>query len=180
MDDLAKEVGISKKTIYAHFANKTELVAASTMYLFETINEGISKIVNKALNPIAELIRIKEFAMELLKNEQSSPLYQLQTYYPTIHDKLKSKQLEIVESCISNNIERGIASGLYRKEINTDFISRIYFSGITGIKDLELFPASLFKPHKLIELFLSYHFRAICTTKGLKTYTSLIKQKTNQ
>lgn len=180
MDDLAREMGISKKTIYTHFPNKTALVSACTMHLFETINHGISLILNQHLNPIAELINIKEFVMTHLKNEQSSPQYQLQKYYPKIHDQLKFKQLAIMESCVIDNLTRGIQQSIYRKDINLEFISRIYFTGMNGIKDLALFPTAQFSVKKLMELYLSYHLRAICTDKGLETYLSLTKQNMHQ
>ena len=46
MDDIASEMGISKKTIYVHFKNKTKLVEAVTFYLFATICTGIDSICN--------------------------------------------------------------------------------------------------------------------------------------
>ncbi|MGI9550098.1 MAG: TetR/AcrR family transcriptional regulator, partial [Aurantibacter sp.] len=82
MDDLAREMGISKKTIYSHFENKTHLVEACTLHLFNTISQGIDYICSLGKNPIEELYEIKKFAMLHLKDEKSSPQYQLQKYYP--------------------------------------------------------------------------------------------------
>ena len=77
MDDLANEMGISKKTIYAHYENKTKLVTESTMYLFNVISQGIDQISSLKKNPIEELYDIKKFVMLHLKDEKSSPQYQL-------------------------------------------------------------------------------------------------------
>uniref|UniRef100_UPI003563392F TetR/AcrR family transcriptional regulator n=1 Tax=Mariniflexile sp. TaxID=1979402 RepID=UPI003563392F len=55
MDDIANTLGISKKTIYVHFSNKTKLVEAVTYELFETVCEGIDGICNTSKNPIQEL-----------------------------------------------------------------------------------------------------------------------------
>ena len=82
MDDIASEMGISKKTIYLHYNNKDQLVEASTMHLFETISGGIDQICSLENNPIEELFLIKDFVMKNLKNESTSPIYQLQKYYP--------------------------------------------------------------------------------------------------
>ena len=82
MDDIANEIGISKKTIYAHFDTKTKLVEAVTFYLFNMISNGIDEINARKLNAIEELFAVKSFIGEHLKDEKSSPFYQLQKYYP--------------------------------------------------------------------------------------------------
>ena len=81
MDDIASEMGISKKTIYVHFPNKTKLVEAVTFTLFEMICDGIDGICSTSNNPIEELYAIKLFVMKHLKNEKTSPQYQLKKYY---------------------------------------------------------------------------------------------------
>ena len=98
MDDIANELGISKKTIYVHFPNKTKLVEAVTFHLFDTICTGIDSICENAPNPIEELYSIKMYVMKHLKNEKTSPQYQLKKYYPLIHAELKMKQFEKTKS----------------------------------------------------------------------------------
>ena len=61
MDDLAQEMGISKKTIYSHFKNKTELVQQTAMTMSDIITCGIDDIVGLRKNPIEELYEIKRF-----------------------------------------------------------------------------------------------------------------------
>ncbi len=73
MDDIANELGISKKTIYQHYGTKDDLVRATTIYLFETISAGIDEICAVNKNPIEELFEIKEYVLRNLKNEDSSP-----------------------------------------------------------------------------------------------------------
>ena len=92
MDDIAAELGVSKKTIYNHFSNKTALVNEVTNSVFEIVCEGIDLICSKEENPIDELYEIKRFSMDYLKNEKTSPQYQLQKYYPKIYMSLKIKQ----------------------------------------------------------------------------------------
>jgi AcrR family transcriptional regulator len=94
MDDIANAIGISKKTIYQYFENKTKLVEATTLHMFDTISHGIDCICELNKNPIEEVYEIKKFVMTHLKDEKSSPQYQLQKYYPKISGTLKEKQLE--------------------------------------------------------------------------------------
>jgi hypothetical protein len=174
MDDIAHEMGISKKTIYAHYANKTQLVEDTTMHLFCSISEGINTICALKKNPIQELYEIKKFAMLHLKDEKSSPQYQLQKYYPKIHRILRQKHFAVMQECVIDNIQRGMEQGIYRENLNIDFVSRIYFFGVTSIKDHTLFPNELFPTAALMDDYLEYHLRGIITPKGREILNNII------
>ena len=180
MDDIASEMHISKKTIYSHFNNKTKLVEAATFRVFETISNEINCICELQKNPIEELYEIKKSVMLHLKNEKTSPHYQLCKYYPEINESLKKKQFELMQACVVNNFERGIEMGLYRTNLNEEFVSRIYFLGITGIKDENLFPTNVFTKTKIMDNFLEYHLRGIITKEGLYTLNTIIKNNINE
>lgn len=179
MDDIANEMGISKKTIYAHFKNKTQLVEEVTSQVFENICEGIDCICSLNKNPIEELYEIKKFVMHQLKNERSSPQFQLQKYYPEIHANLKLRHYEKMSECTMSNLRRGVDMGLYRENINIDFVSKIYFIGVNGIKDEQFFPTSEFPKMDLFEEYLEYHLRGIVTKDGLQTLNKFIKTTAN-
>lgn len=174
MDDLANEMGISKKTIYNHFKNKTELVEDCTTHLFDTVSCGIDQILSLGKNPIEELYEIKKYVMQHLKNEKSSPQYQLQKYYPRIHESLKCRQFDVMKECVVDNIKRGIALGIYRENINVEFVARIYFAGGSIIKDQSLFPPEQFSVAGLMDDYLEYHLRGIVTPEGRKILNNII------
>lgn len=174
MDEIARDLGISKKTIYAHYANKTKLVEATAIHVFEKISAGIQAIREEQNDPIEEMYAIKNFACTHLKNERSSPQFQLKKYYPKIFETIRSKQQQVMEAQITQNLERGIAAGIYRKDLHLPFTSRIYFVGLLGIKDLDLFPEVDYTTPELIEKHLEYHLRAIVTEKGLAKLNNLI------
>ncbi|MBT8271686.1 MAG: TetR/AcrR family transcriptional regulator [Flavobacteriaceae bacterium] len=173
MDDIANNLGCSKKTIYQHFKNKTELVEATTLHVFEIISHGINCICALEKNPIEEIYDIKQFVMEHLKDEKSSPQYQLQKYYPKIYQTLMKKQFEVMHDCVKSNLERGIRLGLYREDINIEFVTRIYFNCITAIKDNDLFPLKHFSIHSVMDNYLDYHLHGICTESGLQSLNQL-------
>jgi len=174
MDDIAHELGVSKKTIYTHFSNKTDLVKEVTDSVFEIVCTGINVICSKEDNPIDELYEIKRFSMEYLKNEKTSPQYQLQKYYPKIYASLKGKQFDVMQECVVKNLKRGVELGFYRDTIDVGFISRIYFHGIIGLKDVELFPLTQFSMNNIMGFYLEYHLRGICTDKGIKKLKEII------
>lgn len=167
MDEIASALGVSKKTIYKYFNNKTDLVNAVTNHVFDSISCGIDHICHLNMNPIDELFSIKRFVMEHLKDEKSSPQYQLQKYYPKIFLSLKKKQFEVMQECVIDNLKKGIELGLYRPNIDLEFISRIYFNGLTGIKDNDMFPLKNYSMKTLLNFYYEYHLRGICTAKGI-------------
>lgn len=177
MDDIANEMGISKKTIYQYFENKNVLVEEAVMYLFKTISSGIEDIRDLEKNPIEEIFEIKKFLMVHLKDEKSSPQYQLEKYYPNIFKDIKEKQFCVMEDCVTCNLERGIKMGLYRENIDVDFVSKIYFTCMMALKDKELFPLNNFSMNTLMNHYLEYHLRGICTPKGLETVTKFISNQ---
>jgi len=174
MDDIANAMGISKKTIYTHFANKTELVEVVTFEALDQIHQGIDKIKETSTNPIEELYEVKMFVMTYLKNEKVSPQFQLKKYYPRIYDLLQIKQFEKMNSCVIDSLKKGIDTGLFRAEINLEFISRMYFSGFNGIRDINAFPNALFDKNYIFESYLEYHLRAIVTNEGLNLLNNFL------
>lgn len=177
MDDIANEMGISKKTIYVHFENKTKLVEAVTFTVFENICDGIDCICEASHNPIEELYDVKMYVMHYLKDEKTSPQFQLKKYYPQIYERLHAKQFEKMHESVKESIQKGVDTELFRPDINVDFISRMYFNGMVGIKDETIFPKSLFTMDYLTESYLEYHLRAIVTEKGLKLLDKFINNQ---
>ncbi len=177
MDEIAGSLGVSKKTIYKYFSNKTELIDAVTDFMFTSICDGIDIICDQKMNPIDELFNIKRFVMQHLKDEKSSPQYQLQKYYPKIYQSLKEKQFQVMHESIIENLDRGIEMELFRTSINKEFIARIYFNGMVGIKDKDIFPLNNFSMNELMNLYLEYHLRGISTEKGIKRLENQLQQK---
>lgn len=81
-----------------------------------------------------------------------------------------------MDDCVIDNLERGIKEGLYRSEIDTQIIGRIYFAGMNSIKDAELFPSNQFSLKNVQDIYLEYHLRGICTPQGIKILEHLTQQ----
>ena len=180
MDQLAQEMGMSKKTIYTFFKNKSELVDACTNQLFDLISCGVDHICTLGKNPIEEMYEMKRYVMVHLKDERSSPQYQLQKYYPNTFKVLQQRQFNMMQDCILKNLQKGIDQGIYRDNLDPDFIIRIYFSGVNAIKNVDLFPPKLNGIIDIMDNFLEYHLRGIVSPKGLSILNeALDKHKEN-
>ena len=175
MDDIAKEMGISKKTIYSHFSNKETVIAVVTDHVFEIVCEDIDAICDLNQNPIQELYAIKKRVMQYMQKEKASPTYQLQKYYPAIYNNIKQRQFSYMQQCVVKNLNRGLEQDLYRQNIEVQFVARIYFNGITGIKEESLFPHTMYEGETLYEMYLEYHLRGIVTPKGRNILNQMIQ-----
>ena len=102
-----------------------------------------------------------------MSSEKNSPQYQLQKYYPSLYSKLKEKEFSALSGLFSNSILEGIQTGIFRKDIDIDFVVRIFFNGISGITNIKLFPIEIYKIEDLLLNFSEYHLRALCTHKGI-------------
>lgn len=180
MDDIASEMGISKKTIYQYFSNKNDLVEAVTAYLFETISCGIDGICELNKNPIEEHFLIKDFVLKNLKDESTSPMHQLQKFFPKIHKNLMARQFEKMDKCVIDNLSKGVKLGIFRADINIDLIGRFYFAGMTSIKDIDLFNPIQFNTKLVQNTYLEYHLRGICTEKGIHLLETIIDKNKTQ
>ena len=101
MDEIASALGVSKKTIYKYFKNKTELVAAVTDYMFSNICNGINMICDLNKNPIDEIFDIKRFVMSNLKKPKKSVHILFYQIFSNTTFMVKIK--DFVKLCILHN-----------------------------------------------------------------------------
>ena len=168
IDDIAIKMGVSKKTIYAYFPKKVTLVETSVFMHFNNVFEKILNISKHSKDPIIGLYQIKKEALKHLSNEKNSPVYQLQKYYSSIYNKLQQMEFNTLGGMFSESLKKGIEMGLFRSEININFVTRIFFNGIRGINNVQLFPIEEYRIDQLLINFSEYHLRAICTPAGVE------------
>ena len=168
MDDIANELGISKKTIYKYFKNKAHLVDETTTYMHETMHKEALKIYDLGYNAIQENFEVNKVFKGFMQNLDDSPIYQLQKYYPETYHKIMSQEFCLFKDCLLSNIQKGINEGLFRKEISIDQVTKFYFSLIMSVHDSNLYTYSKNTINKLELNVLEYHTRAIATEKGIK------------
>jgi AcrR family transcriptional regulator len=176
IDDIAIKMRVSKKTIYAHFPKKETLVETCVFIHFNNVFEKIINISKHSKDPIVGLYQIKKEALKHLSNEKNSPVYQLQKYYSSIYNKLQQMEFNTLGGMFSESLKKGIEMGLFRSEININFVTRIFFNGIRGITDVQLFPVQEYKIDQLLINFSEYHLRAISTPAGVEKLNSYKKE----
>jgi len=181
MDEIAEKMAISKKTIYEHYKNKTDLIKATTHFIFEQISSRINVICNDEINtsPIKALFDIDALVLECI-DEDNTVEFQLQKYYPEISRSLDEKKFRLITESVTENLERGIATGLYRADLNIPVIARLYFTSSIAIKNSDLFSPKEYKISEIMHSYLVYHIRAIATQKGLIELENILQNIKNK
>src|ERR1700761_8141844 len=82
MDDIARRAGISKKTLYQHFANKNEVVSESVTWFQQNVTESCLSIMNTAENAIEGMVKLMSMFDEVLSNMNPHSMLELERYYP--------------------------------------------------------------------------------------------------
>lgn len=177
MDDIANELGISKKTIYKFYKNKEELVDEAACYFHENIHNTINNICAMGYNAIEENYEIKKTFKDMFKNSDDSPMYQLEKYYHKTYKKIIYNEFSVFKECITNNLLKGIQENIYRKDINLDLITKFYLSLMLSIHDVNLYPYNKNTMNQMEMHVLEYHTRAIATEKGLQVLEEQLEKK---
>ncbi len=170
MDDISRELGVSKKTLYQHFENKDSLIEAVINTHVEREQSCTEIITSSAKDALDEVKKIGVFFSTTIEDVSPSTLFDLQKYYYKSWETLMKKQDEHIINSIVRNIEKGIAEGNYRPDVNPAVIARIYAKATYMIVEEISNPNSKFSRKEMIWELHNYHIHAIATPKGLRLW----------
>jgi AcrR family transcriptional regulator len=176
MDDVAAELGISKKTLYQFVADKDDLVGRYIDYEIELRQEEICKCFKIGFNAIEELFEISGFMNKMMRDQNPATEHDLRKYYPHHYQKTIKTRRERMYSYVLLNLKKGKEEGLYRKEMDEEIIAKLYLSRSENIHFNELFTIEEFTSSKLFTELIIYHVRGIATEKGIIVLEKKIKE----
>lgn len=170
MDDIARHLGVSKKTLYQHFADKDELVLmVSRSHLNKNIQD-FDGIRDESKNPIEELARISVCMKVNMETMNPTLLYDLQKF----HQKAWSEWIEYknkhLRDSIVRNIKQGIADGYVRADINGEIMATMRIEQVQSAFNNDVFPPSRFKLAEVQEQLFDHFVYGLVTDKGRKLY----------
>ena len=175
MDQIAQELGISKKTIYQYFVNKTDLVKQTVDYIFDQIQTEIDKVCLMKLNPYEELLAVRNIIKNMLSKSNQPTQYQLIKYYPEIAKALEERKFKSIMECLEHNLKKGIKLGYYKDDLDKEFIKRMYFANSVSLGNPDIFPPELFERQQIADQFLNMFLSGISTKKGRKKLKEVLK-----
>ena len=177
MDEIATQLGISKKTIYTCYADKEELVDAVFCRKMEENQHRC--VCDKAIaeNAVHEIFLALEQVSDMLGSMNASVLYDLEKYHPSVYKKFTDYKYQFLYKMIYANIERGIKEELYREDINIDVLTRLRLTTMMISFNPTIFPVNKYKPVAVEEQILFHFLHGLSTPKGLRMIERYKQQK---
>lgn len=177
MDDIAKELGMSKKTIYQFYKEKDDLVNQLCDMELKEHECDFDDFNKNATDPIHEIMLISEKMRSMMQNINPIFFMDLQKFYPTAFSRFQSFKENSAYKNILINIKRGIEEGVYRADLDPEFVSRLRLAQIDMLMFGSYFSFEKVSFVKTSELMLDIFVYGICTVKGHKLFNNYKKIK---
>lgn len=168
MDEIAAQLGASKKTIYQYFSDKDELVEAVVRSTINYAQETCE--VNKAgaKDAIHEIVQAMEFVQQIFSDMNPAMMYDLERFHPQSYKIFLDHKNKYLYDIIRSNLKRGIEEELYRSEINIDIIAKFRLEGMMIVFNQDVYPASKYNLGELHRIFIEHFLFGVASLKGYK------------
>ena len=176
MDDIAQQLGVSKRTLYELFGDKEGLLYLAMDRYFEKSRLERSASCADARNVLEAMFMVLGGVMDNAEVIQRL-MNNLRKFYPAVYQKMASEGAAKSRRDLKEMLELGIADGLFVETFNLELaISLLYYtaSAITVRKDLML-PEGMPEREAFVQI-VSNFFRGISTAKGLQLVDDYVKR----
>ncbi|MGB4561332.1 MAG: helix-turn-helix domain-containing protein [Schleiferiaceae bacterium] len=178
MDDVSRELAMSKKTLYTLFSNKSDLVDQAAKYLFKVKSKQFIEQASIFENAIDELFEVQRIQQEVLKNYGTRLLFPLKKYHPETYDWVMHARRTMMIQATTKNLERGIQQKLFREDLQIAHVALIRYNTMVGIMEDPDMGDDPGPRGELLHYSLLMHIRSIATAQGLAYLQELQSPKT--
>ncbi|HLO59572.1 MAG TPA: TetR/AcrR family transcriptional regulator [Bacteroidales bacterium] len=175
MDDVSRELGISKKTLYQYVKDKDELVSKVVELEISSHQSHLMQSCSENLNAIEQIAEISRCVSFMLREYSAVAEFDLRKYYPDLHKRLREVRRENMLRFIHDNLVRGKNEGLYRSDLNAEVVAKIAQSHLDSMFESEIITVAEFLEPAFSMEFFNYHLRGIVSEKGLKVLDDELK-----
>ncbi|MGI4022944.1 MAG: TetR/AcrR family transcriptional regulator [Janthinobacterium lividum] len=168
MDDIAKHLGMSKKTIYQFFGDKNDLVIALVKKKLDNDECQIKSIIQNSTNVIEEMINMIKGSEEIFSRINPIVVHDLQKYHPEAWTEFQKFKADVLVKTLEQLLTKGIEQGFIRQDIDVKILAKMRLSQIEMGFDSAIFPIAEFSTWKVQYQMLEHFNYGICTLKGYK------------
>ena len=179
MDDIATNLGISKKTLYQLVSDKDELVECVVQSQIEHMEAETQCSCDQAENAVEEIFKNMQMAAAQYSKINPMVMFDLQKYHFNAFAKFTAHKNSFMLSVISKNLIRGIEEGLYRPDINIDILAKFRLESMMMSFNLDLFPPEKYNTLEVTLILIEHFLYGLTTEKGYKLVESYKKEKKN-
>jgi AcrR family transcriptional regulator len=177
MFDIARDCGISKKTVYEHFQDKQALVDEGLQQLLTNHGDYLKTNSQEAANAIEELLGNTRYITNMARTLNPVMLHDLQKYHPDIWSNVEKFRSEGVLYSIKENLKRGMAEGLYRQNLHINIVARMRQLQLEAAFDPEQYPADQYEMQTVMDQVTTHYLLGIATTKGQDLVNQFLQTK---
>jgi AcrR family transcriptional regulator len=177
MDDLAKLAGISKKTIYQSFEDKAALVARIVEDLVDCHHQLCKACQLEAIDAVDEVFKQSNAPFETWASVTPGFFYELEKFFPEAWKKLEQHRETVMKAAIIRNLERGLAEGLYRDEMNLSFVADLRIQQLIHALQPNGFTSQKISVGQLMQELTLFYLHGITTEKGKKMLNKYLKNR---
>lgn len=168
MDDIARHLGMSKKTIYQYFKEKDEILFKLMQCDVKCHEKTFDIICEKSNNVVEEVFLIMKHMAEIFSKINPLLFYELQKHYPETWKLFKNFKMDFVQKMVEASLEKGKEDGFVRPDVNIKIMARLRMEEVEMAFNPMIFPSDKFSIVD-VQLALAEHFLyGICTLKGHK------------
>jgi TetR/AcrR family transcriptional regulator, cholesterol catabolism regulator len=171
MDDIARHLTVSKKTLYQHFADKEELVWDVFKNALECDKEIFDSITDRSRDAVEEIALLSVTMKQHMEKINPGLLYDLQKFHPKAWSAWMDFKNKFIRQSVIRNLKQGIAEGYYRDDINPEIMAVIRIESVQFPFNPELFPREKFKLVVVQEHLLEHFIQGLLTDKGRKLFS---------
>lgn len=174
MDELAAELGMSKKTLYVHFASKEALMAAVIEDLGREIRASADALfANRQLNFAEKLRGFAEGMVERLTKTNPRLLRDLQRFAPDLYQKAAEMREKNIPYVFGRFIEEGQIAGMVRTDVRTDFAVAFFLSAMNGLVQPATMERLGLAPRDIAPRAIELFFGGLLTPAGRQEHEKL-------
>jgi TetR/AcrR family transcriptional regulator, cholesterol catabolism regulator len=168
MDEIAGQLGISKKTIYQFFTDKDEIVEAVVDQEIQK-NEGeCRRFRGSSENAVQEIFIAVEEMEEMLKAMNPLIMYDLEKHHPKSFRKFRDHKYQFMYRMVKENLERGTKEELYRLDMDVDIVAKNRIESAFMAFNQDVFPVNKYRISEVCYELASLFMNGITTVKGRK------------
>ena len=168
MDDIAKELGMSKKTIYQFYKEKDDIVNQLCNIEMIQHEKEMIELYELSKDPVHEIMLISKKMREMMQKINPMFFMDLQKYHPIALVRFQKFKKECAFAHIKRNIIKGMEEGIYRPDIDVDFVANYRLSQLDMLMFTNQFSFEKVSFTKSHELLLDMFVHGVCTIKGHK------------
>ena len=167
MDDISRNLGISKKTLYQYVKSKEDLIEKLFYYDEMKWSVEASKLILPDMNAIDILVQVSLLVFNELGRLNPKLKFEMKKYYEAIYYQFMVRKQNQIFSQISKNIEKGIQEGLYRNDVNVELVAGLYVRSLVDMHNKDYCFAENITFDQVFEVMFENHIRAISTPEGI-------------